>query len=71
MRANRTIRKVSDLKAQRMETYRYWQSRSTEERMDAIEEVVRNVYFAKGIDLDCRPSSKTLVRVVRPDWKAA
>jgi dimeric dUTPase (all-alpha-NTP-PPase superfamily) len=54
-----------------MEAYRYWQSRSTAERMDAIEEVVRDVYFAKGIDLDRRPSNKTLVRVIRPNWKAA
>jgi dimeric dUTPase (all-alpha-NTP-PPase superfamily) len=71
MSANRTIRRVSNLKAQRMEAYRYWQSRSAEERMEAIEEVVRNVYFAKGIDLDRRPSNRKLVRVVRPDWKAA
>jgi len=71
MSTTRTIRRITDLKAQRMETYRYWQSRSAAERMDAIEEVVRNVYFAKGIDLDSRPSNKTLVRVVRPNWKAA
>ena len=71
MSANRTIRRVTDLKAQRMEAYRYWQSRTAAERMDAIEEVVRDVYFAKGIDLDHRPSNKTLVRVVRPNWKAA
>ena len=71
MSTSRTIRKVTDLKAQRMEAYRYWRSRSAAERMDAIDEVVRDVYFAKGIDLDRRPSNKTLVRVVRPDWKAA
>ena len=71
MSTTRTIRRITDLKAQRMETYRYWQSRSAAERMDAIEEVVRNVYFAKGIDLDSRPPNKTLVRVVRPNWKAA
>ena len=71
MSTTRTIRRITDLKAQRMEAYRYWQSRSAAERMDAIEEVVRNVYFAKGIDLDSRPSSKRLVRVVRPNWKAA
>ena len=68
---DKTIRLVTDIKAQRMEAYRYWQSRSAAERMDAIEEVVRDVYFARGIDLDRRPSNKTLVRVVRPNWKAA
>ena len=71
MSVNRTICRVTDLKAQRMETYRYWQSRSAAERMDAIEEVVRDVYFAKGIDLDRRSPNKTLVRIVRPNWKAA
>ena len=71
MRNNRAVRRVTDLKAQRMETYRYWQSRSAAERMDAIEEVVRGVYFAKGIDLDRRSPSRKLIRVKRPDWKAA
>ncbi len=71
MSTKRTIRKVTDLKAQRVEAYRYWQSRTAAERMAAIGEVVRDVYFSKGIDLDARPSNKTLVRVVRPNWKAA
>jgi hypothetical protein len=71
MKSNRTIRKVTDLKAQRMETYRYWQSRTAAERMDAIEEVARAAYFAKGIDLDRRSPSRKLIRVERPDWKAA
>ena len=71
MSANRTIRRVTDLKAQRMESYRYWQSRTVAERMDAVEEVVREAYFAKGIDLDRKPSDRRLVRVVRPKWKSA
>jgi hypothetical protein len=60
-----------DLKAQRMDTYRYWQSRSIAERMDAVEEIVRDAYFAKGIDLDARPVDRALQRVDRPGWKAA
>jgi hypothetical protein len=71
MSSTRTIRKVEDFKAQRMEAYRYWESRTPAERMDAIVEVVREAYFAKGIDLDHRPSDRTLVRVLRPNWKAA
>jgi dimeric dUTPase (all-alpha-NTP-PPase superfamily) len=71
MRADKTVRRITDLKAQRMEAYRYWRSRSAAERMDAIEEVVRATYFAKGIDLDSRPSDKTIVRVDRRSWKAA
>lgn len=71
MNNSRTIRKVTDFKAQRMETYRYWQSRTVAERMAAIDEVVREAYFAKGIDLDHRPSDRRLVRIVRSNWKAA
>ena len=71
MSLSRTIRKVTDLKAQRMETYRYWQSRTVAERMNAVEEVVREAYLAKGIDLDRRPSDRRLVRVVRANWRAA
>lgn len=71
MSNDKTIRRVTDFKAQRIEAYRYWQSRTAAERMNAIEEVVREAYFAKGIDLDRRPSDKTLIRVVRPHWKAA
>lgn len=54
-----------------MEAYQYWQNRTVAERMAAIDEVVREAYFAKGIDLDHRPSDRRLVRVVRPNWKAA
>lgn len=70
MLIDRTIRRVTDLKAQQTEAYRYWQSRTAAERMKAIAEVVKEAYYAKGIDLDGRPSDKTLVRVVRRDWKA-
>jgi hypothetical protein len=70
MRINRTIRRVTDLKAQRLETYRYWQSRPCAERIEAVAEIVRGAYLAKGIDLELRPSDKTLVRVERPTWKA-
>jgi hypothetical protein len=71
MRTARTIRRVTDLKAQRMEAYRYWQNRTAAERMRAIDEVVREAYLAKGIDLNLRPSNRNLVRVVRRNWKAA
>jgi len=68
---DRTIRKITDLREQRFEAYRYWQSRSAAERMDAIEEVVRDTYLARGIDLDSRPADRTIVRIDRSDWKAA
>ena len=68
---DKTIRRVTDLKAQRLETYRYWQSRPCAERMAAVEEIVRSAYLSKGIDLDQLPSDKTLKRAERPNWKAA
>ncbi len=68
---NKTIRRVTDLKEQRMETYRYWRSRTAAERMEAVAEIVRDVLQMKGIDLSSRPSDKTLVRIERPSWKAA
>jgi len=67
---DKTLRRVTDIKAQRLETYRYWQSRSCAERLEAVAEIVRWAYLAKGIDLDHRPSDRTLVRVERPNWKA-
>lgn len=70
MSPDKTVRRVTDFKAQREETYRYWRSRSCAERMEAIAEIVRDAYLAKGIDLAHRPSDKTLIRVERPNWKA-
>ncbi|MGD0789611.1 MAG: hypothetical protein ABR898_16680 [Terracidiphilus sp.] len=70
MGTDKTIRRVTNPKAQRLETYRYWRSRTCAERMEAIAEIVRDAYRAKGIDLDLRPSDKSLVRVERPNWKA-
>jgi len=70
MPVDKTIRRVTDLTAQRLETYRYWRSRTGAERMEAVAEIVRDAYLAKGIDLELRPLDKTLVRVERPAWKA-
>jgi hypothetical protein len=70
MSIDKTIRRVTDLKAQRLETYRYRRSRPCAERMAAVEEIVRSAYLSKGIDLDQLRSDKTLKRVERPNWKA-
>ena len=67
---DKKIRRVTDLKSQRLETYRYWRSRPCAERLEAVAEIVRGAYLAKGIDFDLLPSSKTLIRVERPNWKA-
>jgi hypothetical protein len=70
MSADKTIRRVTDFKAQQDETYRYWRSRTSAERMEAVAEIVRDAYLAKGIDLEQLPSDKTLIRVERSAWKA-
>ena len=66
----KAIRRVTDLREQAAETYRYWQNRTAAERMEAVAEIVRDVYLTKGIDLDSQPTVKTLVRVERPSWKS-
>jgi hypothetical protein len=62
---DKTMRRVADFKAQQAETNSYWQSRASAERMDAVAEIVRDVYRMKGIDLDTRPADKTIVRIKR------
>jgi hypothetical protein len=68
---DKTVRRVTDLTAQRQETYEYWRGRSTAERMNAIAEIVQTVYALKGIDLDHSCANKQLVRLEISDWKAA
>lgn len=65
----KTLRRVSDFAKQREETYRYWQSRTVAERLEAIDEIIRSAYLSKGIDIDRLPKVKTLVKVERPGWK--
>ncbi len=67
---DKTVRRVTDLKEQRLETYRYWRRRPVAERMEAVAEIVRDAYLTKGIDIEARGVDKTLVRVEIPSWKA-
>ncbi len=67
---DKTIRRVTDLKEQRMETYRYWRSRSVAERMEAVAEIARDAYSVKGIDLESRAPNKAIVRIESPSWKS-
>ncbi len=63
--SNRSIHIVTDRKEQDAENYRYWHSRPSYERMEAIAEIVRDAYTMKGINLDAQGSKRTLVRVQR------
>lgn len=67
---DKTIRKVTDLEEQQAETFRYWQSRPVAEKFAAIDEIVRMAYRLKGIRAEELRSSRSLVRVERPGWKA-
>jgi hypothetical protein len=62
---DKTIRRITDFKEQQAETYRYWQGRTAAERMEAVAEIVRDVYWMKGIDIDSLPTDKTIVRIER------
>ena len=62
---DKTLRRVTDFKEQRAETYRYWQSRPLSERLGAVADIARESYLFKGIDIDVRPSDKTIVRMER------
>lgn len=62
---DKTIRRVTSVEDQQAETYRYWQSRTSAERMEAVAEIVKGAYYSKGIDLDARRPERTLVRIQR------
>jgi hypothetical protein len=62
---DKTIRRVTDFEEQRAETYRYWQSRTAAERMEAVAEIVREAYLTRGIDVENEPMDKTIVRLER------
>lgn len=64
---DKTIRRVTDLKEQRMETYRYWRSRSVAERMEAVAEIARDAYSVKeSIWSPGRPTRPSSVSKARP-----
>lgn len=67
---NKTVRKVTDLREQQAETYRYWHSRSYAERFEATwelsRETYRDFYRQKGIVPNGEGSTRSLVRVQRP-----
>jgi hypothetical protein len=64
---DKTIRRVTDFKEQRMETYRYWRSRTAGERLSAVCEASIDAYSFKGVRIDDEQrSQRHLVRIQRP-----
>jgi hypothetical protein len=62
---DKTVRKVTDLDEQQAETYRYWQSRSDSERMNATWEFTLEMYRMKGLVPDAQGLQRSLVRIQR------
>ena len=66
---DKTIRKVTDVRAQRAETYRYWQDRSPAERFEATWELSRDLYREfyrqKGAVPNGEGSTRSVTRVQR------
>jgi hypothetical protein len=64
---DKTIRRVTSLKEQRAENFRYWQSISPGDRLLAVAEVTADCYSLKGVPReDVQRVHRTLVRVQRP-----
>ena len=59
---DKTVRKVTDLVEQQAETYRYWQSRSDSERMNATWEFTLEAYGLAGQPLSIQKSATRIRR---------
>jgi hypothetical protein len=62
---NRIIRKVADRKVQQAETYRYWQNRTPAERAQAVFELTRDGYAARGVDVNVERSERHIASFQR------
>lgn len=62
---DKTVRRVTDLDEQQAETYRYWQSLSDSDRMNATWEFTLEMYRMKGLIQDAQGLQRSLVRIQR------
>jgi hypothetical protein len=62
---DKTLRRVTDLREQQAETYRYWQSVPPGDRLSAVSELSVSAYSFKGIRHDGSGLKRTLVRLER------
>ena len=64
---DKTIRRVTNLETQQVESLRYWQSLSPGERLAAVYKLSQEAYaFKKGAVSDGSRFERTLVRIQRP-----
>ena len=67
MNSDKTIRRFSSHEEQKAEVYRYWQSRTAGERLEAVWDATAAAYAFKGIAYDpTRRSEATLTRIQLP-----
>ena len=62
---DKTVRKITNFEEQQEETYRYWQSVSDSERMNATWEFTLEMYRMKGLVQDAQGLQRSLVRIQR------
>jgi len=62
---DKTVRKVTDPVEQQAETYRYWQNRTSSERMNATWEFTLEMYRMKGLAQDAQGLQRSVVRIQR------
>ncbi len=62
---DKTVRKVTDFDEQERETLRYWQSRSSSERMNATWEFTLDIYRMKGLVKDGQRLQRSVVHIQR------
>lgn len=60
---DKTVRKVTDLEEQDLETFRYWQSRTSSERMNATWELTLEIYRMKGLVKDGQRLQRSVVHI--------
>ncbi len=65
-RMDKTVRTYTSLKEMKADEYRYWQSRSVQERMDAVSEMTLAAYRMKGGGTDVPRLQRTIVVIQRP-----
>ena len=62
----KTLRIYASQKEMKADEYRYWQRRSTQERMDAVAEITLAIFALKGATADVPRLQRTLVCLQRP-----
>lgn len=63
---DKTIRRFSSFDEMKADEYRYWQSVSGRERMQAVSEITLEAYALKGRAADVQRLQRTLIRIQRP-----